>query len=72
MLESAGVKDVLSKSLGSDNPINIARAAIKCLQSLRTVRQVAQFRGRKAEEIADAYHLRGLEPLPGETSGEAE
>ncbi len=66
------MKDVLSKSLGSDNPINIARAAIKCLQSLRTVRQVAQLRGRKAEEIADAYHLRGLEPIPGETGGEAE
>jgi len=72
VLEAAGVKDVLSKSLGSDNPVNIARAAIKCLSSLRTVREVAQLRGRKAEEIADAYHLRYLEPLPGETTGEAE
>ena len=72
VLEAAGVKDVLSKSLGSDNPINIARAAVKCLQSLRTVRDVAQIRGRKIEEIADPYHLRNLEPLPGETTGEAE
>jgi small subunit ribosomal protein S5 len=72
VLEAAGVKDVLSKSLGSDNPINIARAAVKCLESLRTVRTVAQMRGRKPEEIADRYHLRNLEPLPGETTGEVE
>jgi small subunit ribosomal protein S5 len=62
VLESAGVKDVLSKSLGSDNPVNIARAAVKCLQGLRTVREIAAIRGRKPEEIADKYHLAGLEP----------
>jgi small subunit ribosomal protein S5 len=69
VLEAAGVHDVLSKSLGSDNPINIARAAVKCLHSLRTVRDIAALRGRKAEEIADRYHLVGLEP---ETPREAE
>jgi len=61
VLEAAGVKDVLSKSLGSDNPINIARAAMKCLQALRTVREIAALRGRKPHEIADKYHLVGLE-----------
>ncbi len=73
VLEAAGVKDVLAKSLGSDNPVNIARAAIRCLESLRTVRTVAQVRGRKAEEIADRYHLSNLEPeMAGEAGGEAE
>ncbi len=73
VLEAAGVKDVLSKSLGSDNPINIARAAIKCLENLRTVRGVAQLRGRKPNEIADRYHLSGLEPeMQGEAGQEAE
>jgi len=62
VLEAAGIKDVLSKSLGSDNPINIARAAVKCLQSLRTVREIAAIRGRKPHEIADRYHLAELEP----------
>jgi len=67
VLEAAGIKDVLSKSLGSDNPVNIARAAVACLKALRTVRQVAATRGRKPEEIADRYHLRNLEerPAPG-------
>jgi small subunit ribosomal protein S5 len=60
VVEAAGIKDILSKSLGSDNPVNIARAALKGLQSLRTVREVAAIRGRKPEEIADPYHLAAL------------
>jgi len=71
VLEAAGIRDVLSKSLGSDNPVNIARAAMKCLQSLRTVREVAAIRGRKPQEIADSYHLAGLEPeVPAATESE--
>jgi small subunit ribosomal protein S5 len=62
VVEAAGIKNILSKSLGSDNPINIARAALRGLQSLRTVREVAALRGRKPEDIADRYHLAGLEP----------
>lgn len=61
VVEAAGIKDVLSKSLGSDNPINIARAAMAGLKSLRTARQVAALRGRKPADIADRYHLEGLE-----------
>jgi small subunit ribosomal protein S5 len=72
VLEAAGVKDVLSKSLGSDNPVNIARAAMECLKSLRTVRQVAATRARKPEEIADRYHLANLEEEPRPAEGEAE
>jgi len=73
ILEAAGIKDVLSKSLGSDNPVNIARAAMKCLQSLRTVREVAALRGRKPEEIADRYHLAALvEEAQTATPGEVE
>ncbi|HET6383136.1 MAG TPA: 30S ribosomal protein S5 [Armatimonadota bacterium] len=45
VLEAAGVKDVLSKSLGSSNPINNAWAAMECLRSLRTPDQIAALRG---------------------------
>ena len=57
VVEAAGIRDILSKSLGSSNPINIARATIQGLASLRTVREVAAARGRRPEEIADRYHL---------------
>jgi small subunit ribosomal protein S5 len=70
VVEAAGIKDILSKSLGSDNPINIARAAVKALQSLRTVREVAALRGRRPEEIADRYHLAALITAPSEADSE--
>ena len=60
VVEAAGIRDILSKSIGSDNPINIARATIQGLASLRTVRYVAAARGRRPEDIADRYHLAAM------------
>ncbi len=51
VLELAGVKDVLSKSLGSNTKINMAYATLNALKSQRTVEQVAHLRGKKVEEI---------------------
>lgn len=75
VVEAAGIRDVLTKSLGSDNPINIARAALKGLASLRTAREVAATRGRKPEEVAERYHLEALATEPvvtAEAEGEEE
>ncbi len=51
VLEVAGIKDVLSKCLGSRTPINMVRATITALQELKTVEDIAKLRGKKPEEI---------------------
>ncbi|HIL24539.1 MAG TPA: 30S ribosomal protein S5 [Verrucomicrobia bacterium] len=49
VLESAGVRDVLSKSLGSNNPANVAKATLQALQSLRLREDVYKARGKKLD-----------------------
>lgn len=49
VLESAGVRDVLSKSLGSNNPANVAKATLQALQSLRLREDVLKGRGKNSE-----------------------
>lgn len=51
VLEAAGVRDVLSKSLGSNNPVNMVKATLAGLESLRTAEEVAALRGKSVEEI---------------------
>lgn len=51
VLEMAGVKDVLSKSLGSSTKINVANATLEALRLQRTKEHVANLRGKKVEEI---------------------
>jgi small subunit ribosomal protein S5 len=51
VLELAGIHDILSKSLGSNTPVNIVRATVKGLTELKTVEEVAQLRGKEVNEI---------------------
>ncbi len=51
VLELAGIHDVLSKSLGSQNPINLVKATVNALQTLRDPKQVAELRGLTVAEV---------------------
>lgn len=51
VLELAGVKDILSKSLGSNTKINMAYATLEALKSQKSIEKVAALRGKKVEEI---------------------
>jgi small subunit ribosomal protein S5 len=51
VLELAGIHDVLSKSLGSQNPINLVKATVDALQTLRDPREVADLRGLTVPEV---------------------
>jgi len=51
VLELGGVSDILSKSLGSNNPINMVRATIDGIKKLKRVEEVAKLRGKSVEEL---------------------
>ena len=58
VLECAGIHDVLSKSLGSSNPINIVHATVAALQGLVRPEEIAARRGLTLEQVAPAAMLR--------------
>ncbi len=51
VLELAGITDILSKSLGSNTPINMVRATISGLKELKHAEEVAKLRGKSVEEL---------------------
>jgi small subunit ribosomal protein S5 len=51
VLELAGIHDVLSKSLGSQNPINLVKATVAALEGLRRPEDVAKLRGLTVREV---------------------
>jgi small subunit ribosomal protein S5 len=51
VVEVTGIRDLLSKSMGSTNPINVVRATIECLRTLRSADQIALSRGTTAEKM---------------------
>jgi len=73
VLECAGIHDVLSKSLGSSNQINIVHATMEALRSLEEPAAVAARRGMRVEDIAPAALLRaqaeGIEAAKAQPAG---
>ena len=63
VLELAGIHDILSKSLGSQNPINLVKATVAGLQGLRTPDEVAELRGLSINQVLGV----GGEPQAAET-----
>ncbi|KMY46082.1 30S ribosomal protein S5 [Pradoshia eiseniae] len=51
VLELAGIADILSKSLGSNTPINMVRATIDGIKQLKSAEEVAKLRGKSVEEL---------------------
>jgi len=47
----AGIRDLLSKTMGSTNPVNVVRATMACLASLQSADEIANRRGRSAEDL---------------------
>ncbi len=58
VLEAAGISDILTKSLGSDNLLNVVYATVNALDQLRTPEQVAAVRGKSPSEVAPFWERR--------------
>ena len=58
VLEAAGVQDILAKSLGSDNALNVVQATVAGLKQLVRPEEVAAKRGKAVEDVAPARMLR--------------
>jgi small subunit ribosomal protein S5 len=61
ILEMAGIHDILAKSLGSSNGINVAHATIAGLKSLKRPDEVARLRGLSPEEVSPAGMLKAYQ-----------
>jgi len=61
ILEMAGIHDIIAKSLGTSNAINVAHATIAGLRALRRPDEVARLRGKTPEEVTPAGVLRAYE-----------
>lgn len=53
VLELSGIRDIRTKSLGTNNAMNVVNATVQGLKQLRTIEEVAKLRGKTVEEITD-------------------
>src|SRR2546428_5245140 len=70
VIELSGIKDLITKSLGTNNPVNTVRATIAALEHLQTVEGIAQIRGVPVDELSRRTQ-RGRRPAKPAPEGEA-
>ncbi len=58
VVEAAGVRDILTKSLGSSNMLNVVKATFKALEQLQSSQDIAEMRGKPAKELAPFWERR--------------
>jgi small subunit ribosomal protein S5 len=66
VLELAGIRDILAKSLGNPNPVNLLKATVAGLKQLRRPEEVAQMRGKHVSEILFPRKRDDAEAVPSE------
>ena len=71
VLELAGIHDILSKSLGSQNPINLVKATVAGLQGLRRPEEVAELRGLSIDQVLGVTDKRIERAAEAEAAAEA-
>jgi len=58
VVEAAGVRDILTKSMGSANVLNVVKATMNALDQLRTSEEIAAMRGKPAKDLAPFWERR--------------
>jgi len=64
VVELAGIRDILTKSLGSSNPINLVRAALEALKNLREPEEVARIRGKDIGYLLPQRRKKASDAVP--------
>jgi hypothetical protein len=64
VVEAAGIRDILSKSLGSNNPVNVTRATHAALRNLSSAETLSERRGRKLRSVISGQPTDGSVPPP--------
>jgi len=72
VLEAVGISDILTKSQGSANLLNVAMATIKALEQLRSAEEIAQMRGKPVEDVRPFWERRAANQMGEQMAGVAE
>lgn len=57
VMEVAGIKDILAKTIGSSNPQNVVKATLQALGKLRTAKEIAKLRGKTVKDLFGEKHV---------------
>ncbi len=68
VVEAAGIRDILSKSLGSNNPVNVVRATLDALRSMRSAEELSQQRGKQLRSVISGQPMPGSDSAPSTDS----